>query len=67
MSRKTYGEWKNLVEQQITIGLAVPKFCDQYQLNTMCFYARKAIMAKDNNRAYTSLNDYQANHHHPTR
>ncbi len=51
MSCKTYPEWKNLVEQQITSGLSVPKFCDQYQLNTTYFYARKAIIAKDNNRA----------------
>ena len=51
MSRKTYHEWKNLVEQQITSGLSVPKFCDQHQLSTKYFYARKAIIAKDNNGA----------------
>jgi hypothetical protein len=51
MRRKTYHEWKNLVEQQITSGLSVPKFCDQHQLSAKYFYARKAIIAKDNNRA----------------
>ncbi|WP_114324640.1 IS66 family insertion sequence element accessory protein TnpA [Candidatus Colwellia aromaticivorans] len=50
MSRKTSDEWKCLVEKQITSGLSVPKFCDQYQLSTKYFYARKAIIAKGNNR-----------------
>lgn len=49
MSRKTSDEWKNLVKQQITSGLSVPKFCDQHQLSAKYFYARKAIIAKDNN------------------
>ena len=47
MSRKTYHDWKNLVKQQITSGLSVPKFCDQHQLSAKYFYARKAIIAKD--------------------
>lgn len=51
MSRKTSHEWKSLVEQQITSGLSVPKFCDQHQLSAKYFYARKAIIAKDNNSA----------------
>jgi hypothetical protein len=51
MSRKTYHEWKNLVEQQITSGLSVPKFCNQHQLSAKYFYARKTIIAKDNNSA----------------
>ena len=50
MSRKTSDEWKNLVEQQITSGLSVPKFCALHQLSTKYFYARKANVAKDNNR-----------------
>jgi len=48
MSRKTSDDWKNLVEQQITSGLSVPKFCQQHKLNAKYFYARKAIIAKDN-------------------
>ena len=51
MSRKTSDEWKNLVEQQVTSGLSVPKFCEQQQLNVKYFYARKAIVAKDNKRS----------------
>ena len=50
MSRKTFDKWKILVEQQITSGLSVPKFCEQHQLSAKYFYARKAIIAKDNNR-----------------
>jgi hypothetical protein len=48
MSRKTYHEWKTLVDQQITSGLSVLKFCEQHQLSAKYFYARKAIIAKDN-------------------
>ena len=51
MSRKTFDEWKYLVEQQVSSGLSVPKFCEQRQLNVKYFYARKAIIAKDNNSA----------------
>lgn len=51
MSRKTSDEWKSIVEQQITSGLSVPKFCDQHQLSAKYFYARKAIIAKNNNSA----------------
>ena len=49
MSRKTSDEWKNLIAQQVTSGLSVPKFCDQHQLSAKYFYARKAIVAKANN------------------
>lgn len=31
MSRKTSDDWKNIVEQQITSGLSVSKFCQQHQ------------------------------------
>jgi hypothetical protein len=48
MSRKTSDEWKNLVAQQVASGLSVPKFCGQHQLSVKYFYARKAIIAKDN-------------------
>ena len=47
MSRKTSDDWKNIVEQQITSGLSVSKFCQQHQLSAKYFYARKAIIAKD--------------------
>jgi len=48
MSRKTSDEWKILVDQQIASGLSVPKFCEQYLLSAKYFYARKAIIAKEN-------------------
>ncbi|KGJ95880.1 IS66 family insertion sequence element accessory protein TnpA [Colwellia psychrerythraea] len=44
MSRKTSDEWRNLVEQQVSCGLSVSKFCEQQQLNVKYFYARKAII-----------------------
>lgn len=47
MSRKTSDEWKNIVAQQVTSGLSVLKFCEQHQLNAKYFYARKAIIAKE--------------------
>ena len=50
MGRKTSDEWKALVDQQITSGLSVPKFCEQYQLNAKYFYARRAIIAKENSK-----------------
>ena len=50
MNRKTSDEWKALVDQQITSGLSVPKFCEQHQLSAKYFYARKAIIAKENSR-----------------
>ena len=49
MSRKTSNEWKNLVKQQVSSGLSVPNFCEQHQLSAKYFYARKSIVAKDNN------------------
>jgi len=49
MSRKNSDEWKKLVEQQVISGLSVPKLCAQHQLSAKYFYARKAIIAKDNN------------------
>jgi hypothetical protein len=49
MSRKTSDEWKTTVDQQIIRGLSVPKFCEKHQLSAKYFYARKAIIAKDNN------------------
>jgi len=46
MTRKTFNEWKHLVEKQIANGLSVPQFCLQHQLNPKYFYTRKAMVAK---------------------
>ena len=51
MSRKTSKQWGKLVEQQISSGLSVPKFCEKHQLSTKYFYARKSIAAKESNSA----------------
>ena len=50
MTRKTFDEWKHLVEKQIASGLSVPQFCLQHQLNPKYFYSRKAMVdkARDN-------------------
>ena len=42
MTRRTFNDWKNLVEKQITSGLSVPQFCNQHNLNPKYFYARKS-------------------------
>jgi|TARA_R110002050_G_scaffold115392_1_gene231491 hypothetical protein len=42
MARKTFDDWKALVEKQIASGLSVPQFCSQYNLNPKYFYSRKS-------------------------
>ena len=49
MSRKTFDDWKNLVEKQIASGLTVPKFCHQHNLNPKYFYSRKSMVYKEHN------------------
>ena len=46
MTRKTFDEWNNLVDEQIASGLSVPQFCEQQQLNPKYFYSRKAMVCK---------------------
>ncbi len=50
MTRKTFDDWKILVEKQIASGLSVPQFCHQHNLNPKYFYARKSkvVHATDN-------------------
>lgn len=50
MTRKTFDDWKNLVEKQIASGLSVPQFCNQHNLNPKYFYSRKSMIvnASDN-------------------
>lgn len=47
MSRKTFDDWKVLVEKQVTSGLTVPKFCHQHNLNPKYFYSRKSMVYKE--------------------
>jgi len=42
MARKTFDDWKALVEKQIASGLSVPQFCNQHNLNPKYFYTRKS-------------------------
>lgn len=42
MTRKTFDDWKTLVEKQIASGLSVPQFCNLHNLNPKYFYARKS-------------------------
>ena len=46
MSRKTFDDWKNLVDEQIASGSSVSQFCHQHQLNPKYFYSRKAMICK---------------------
>ena len=47
MNRKTFDDWKDLVEKQIASGLTVPKFCHQHNLNPKYFYSRKSMVYKE--------------------
>ena len=47
MSRKTFDDWRVLVEKQVTSGLTVPKFCHQHNLNPKYFYSRKSMVYKE--------------------
>ena len=42
MTRRSLDDWKNLVQEQITSGLSVPKFCAQHKLSATYFYGRKS-------------------------
>lgn len=46
MTRRTFDDWKNLVEKQIVSGISVPQFCDKHNLNPTYFYARKSQVVK---------------------
>ena len=51
MSRRTFEDWKKLVEEQIASELSVPLFCHQHQLNPNYFYSRKSMVCKESNNA----------------
>jgi hypothetical protein len=51
MSRKTFDDWKTLVEKQIASGLTVPTFCHQHNLNPKYFYSRKSMVYKAHTRS----------------
>lgn len=51
MSRKTFDDWKSLVEKQIASGLSVPQFCRQHNLNPKYFYSRKSKVVSASNNA----------------
>jgi len=51
MSRRTFEDWKTLVEKQIASELSVPQFCHQYRLNPNYFYSRKSMVCKESNNA----------------
>lgn len=51
MTRKTFNDWKVLVEKQIASGLSVPQFCNQHNLNPKYFYSRKSKVVGASNKA----------------
>ena len=53
MTRKTFDDWKSLVEKQIASGLSVPQFCHRHNLNPKYFYSRKSkIIRASNNTGF---------------
>lgn len=51
MTRKTFDDWKALVEKQIDSGLSVPQFCHKHHLNPKYFYSRKSKVVRASNNA----------------
>ena len=51
MTRKTFDDWKSLVEKQIASGLSVPQFCNRHNLNPKYFYSRKSKVISASNKA----------------
>ncbi len=49
MTRRTFDDWKHLVERQAASGLSVPKFCSQHNLNPKYFYSRKSMISTKEN------------------
>ena len=57
MARKTFDDWKALVEKQIASGLSVPQFCNQNNLNSKYFYAKKSKVVNASEHAgFTQAN-----------
>ena len=49
MTRRTFDDWKILVDKQNACGLSIPQFCRQHNLNPTYFYSRKSMVhAKSN-------------------
>ncbi len=49
MTRRTFDDWKHLVDKQAASGLSVPMFCNQHNLNPKYFYSRKSMVSTKNN------------------
>jgi hypothetical protein len=46
MSRRTFNDWKILVEKQVASRPSVPEFCQQHQLSAIYFNSRKSMVIK---------------------
>jgi|TARA_R110002072_G_C7900304_1_gene529555 hypothetical protein len=51
MTRKTFDDWKSLVEKQIASGLSVPQFCNRHNLSPKYFYSRKSKVVRASKNA----------------
>jgi hypothetical protein len=51
MTRKTFDDWKVLVEKQIASGLSMRQFCNRHNLNPKYFYSRKSKVVSASNNA----------------
>ncbi len=49
MARRTFEDWKYLVDKQVASGLSVPQFCRQQSLNPKYFYSRKSMIKTKSN------------------
>ena len=49
MTRRTFDDWKYLVDKQTASGLSVPKFCRQHNINPKYFYSRKSMISTKSN------------------
>ena len=49
MARRTFDDWKHLVDKQAISGLSVPQFCRQHNLKPKYFYSRKSMISTKSN------------------
>jgi len=49
MTRRTFDDWKYLVDKQTASGLSVPEFCRQHNINQKYFYSHKSMISTKNN------------------
>ena len=46
MSRRTREQWQAIIDEQQISGLSIAEYCQQHQINTQSFYARRSALKK---------------------